>query len=321
MRRPLPIVLASVLVVAGCSDLGAPFKPRPQSQLSATALDFGTVVVTRSTTRSLTITNAGTGTLTGTAELTCSEYSFESGGGAYALGAGQSKTIVVAFTPGSVGTFPCTLELGANAPPVSISGASALQAPGARCVVLQDSIPFGFLAVGQTTLETFEVINAGTAPLLVDVVSTCPDFEVLLGGGPAELAIGASKTVTVAFHPSSGGAVSCAVEVGPDCPIVKVSGFGTSVSFASDIKPMITGRCANCHEFANPSDPRIYDGLVVDYGGFGYIRPFDLENSWIYQKVKSPPGFGSRMPQGGPYFTDLEVDLVRRWILEGALEN
>ena len=320
MRRLHLIVLASVLV-AGCSDLGAPFKPRPQSQVSATSLDFGTVVVSRSTTRSVTITNAGTGTLTGTAELTCADYSFQSGGGDYALGAGQSKTIVVAFTPGSVGTFPCTLELGANAPPVSLSGAAALQAPGARGVVLQDSLSFGFLAVGQTTLQTFEVINAGTAPLLIDVVPTCSEFEILIGGGPAELGAGESKMVTVAFHPAVGGLVSCSVEIGPDCPIVKVAGFGTSVSYASDIEPMLTSRCANCHDFVGPGSPPSYDRLLFDYGGFGYIRPFDLQNSWVYQKVISPPGFGDRMPQGGPYFTDPEIDMVRRWILEGALEN
>lgn len=320
MRRTPVIVLVSLLAFAGCSDLGAPFQPRPQIQLSATSLDFGTVVVSRSTTRSVTITNAGTGTLTGTARLTCSDYSIQSGGGDYALGAGQSKTIVVAFAPGSVGTFPCTLELGENAPPVSLSGDAALQLPGARGVVLQDSISFGFLAVGQTALRTFEVINAGTAPLLIDVVPTCSDFEVLIGGGPAELGVGESKTVTVAFHPTAGGLVACSVEVGPDCPIVDVTGFGTSVSYASDIEPMLTSRCAACHDFVGPGSPPSYDRLLFDFGGFGYIRPFDLENSWIYQRVKSPP-VGDRMPQGGPYFTDQEVDNVRQWILEGALEN
>lgn len=321
--RRFIFALTSMVLLAGCSDLGAPFKPQPRSQLSVTSLDFGTVVVSRSSTRAVTITNVGTGTLTGNAGLSCSEYTIQSGGGGYALGAGESQTVVVAFAPGSAGTFPCTLELGTNVSSVPLAGTAALQAPGARCVVLQDSISFGSLRVGQTRLATFEVISAGTAPLLVDIVPSCSEFQVLIGGGPAELPIGVSTTVTVAFSPTAGGATSCTVEVGPDCPVVKVVGFGTSVSFATDIKPMLTSRCASCHDFANPGDPRMYDRLVTDYTGsvLGYIKPLDLANSWIYQKIISPPGFGERMPQGGPYFTAPEIDKVHRWILEGALEN
>lgn len=323
LLRRLIFALTSMVVVAGCSDLGAPFKPQPRSELSVASLDFGTVVVSRSTTRTVTITNVGTGTLTGNAALSCSEYTIQSGGGAYALGAGESQTVVVAFAPASVGNFPCTLDLGANVPSVPLSGNAALQAPGARCVVIQDSISFGALPVGQTRLATFEVINAGTAPLLIDVVPSCTDFQVLVGGGPAELPIGGSKTVTVAFGPTAGGATSCTVEIGPDCPVVKVVGLGTSVSFASDIRPKLVSRCANCHFFADPGDPQMYDRLVTDYVGqtIGYIKPLDLANSWIYQKIISPPGFGDRMPQGGPYFTPAEIDQFRRWILEGALEN
>ncbi|HEU4724865.1 MAG TPA: choice-of-anchor D domain-containing protein [Candidatus Eisenbacteria bacterium] len=321
-HRLLILALTSILAVAGCSDLGDPFKPQPQSRLSATALDFGTVVVSRSSTRTITITNDGTGTLTGDAQLACAEYALQSGGGAFALGAGQSKSIVVAFTPGAVGSYFCTLALGPNAPAVSLSGSAALQAPGARCIVLDDSLAFGSVAVGQTSLRTFEVINAGTAPLLVDVVPSCADYEIVSGGGPGELPTGGSRTVTVAFHPGAGGPAECTVEVGPDCPIVKVVGFGTSVSYAADIRPILVNRCASCHDFANPSDPQMYEHLFFDFGGFGYIKAFDPGNSWIYQKIKSPPGFGGdRMPQGGPYLTDTQIDNFRRWILEGALEN
>lgn len=98
--------LMAILCLSSCADLGDPLKPQPQSSLTATTLDFGTVALSRSTTRSVTISNSGTGTLVGSAELSCAEYTFQSGGGAFALRAGEFRTIEVAFTPGGVGTFP-----------------------------------------------------------------------------------------------------------------------------------------------------------------------------------------------------------------------
>jgi hypothetical protein len=40
------------LSLASCSDLGPLVKPKPQAQLSALSLDFGTIAINKSTTRS-----------------------------------------------------------------------------------------------------------------------------------------------------------------------------------------------------------------------------------------------------------------------------
>src|SRR5690349_12486580 len=175
----------SALAAAGCSDLGTPFKPVPHADLSATTVSFGTLAVSQSTTRSIVVSNSGTGRLYGTATLSCSAYTIDSGGGGFELLPGQARTIVVRFTPDGVGTFPCSLDLGPNCPAVSLDGSGALQNPGARCIVLPDTIAFGSVAVGHSKVVSFEVLSAGTAPLLVNVQSGCADYQILSGGGEA----------------------------------------------------------------------------------------------------------------------------------------
>ncbi len=320
-RLRLSILLAVPLVFTGCSDLGEVVKPMPQSQISANALDFGTVAVSQSVTRSISITNSGTGTLTGTASLSCAGYSLVSGGGAFALGGGQSRAIVVAFAPASVGVYPCTLDLGPNASAVAISGEAALQQPGANPLVLQTSFAFGPLRTGQTALATTEVINTGTAPLLVNVVSGCGAFQVIRGGGSAQIAPGGSVAVSIAFSPTASGPISCVVEVGPQCPTINVSGTGITASFDDDIRPFFAGRCGNCHFYL--ADANIY--TYITSPNFFFIEPlvkeFDPDGSILYRKLTPTPPFGSRMPQGGPFLTATELDLIRRWIAEGALDN
>ena len=317
-----PLVLALILA-GGCSDLGAPLKPHPQAAVSVTAIDFGTVALSQSRARSVTLSNTGTGTLTGTVAVSCAAYSIESGGGPYSLAAGESRTIDVRFAPDAIGDFPCELTLGDAAPPIALLGSAALQNPGARAIVLPDTIPFGAVRLGQTENRAFELLNAGTAPLLVNVSSASNDFEVVVGGGSREIPAGTSITVVVAFHPSSGGPLSAALELGPACPQVGVSGLGISVSFATDLQPIFTARCGNCHEFGQPQFYDTYMTLVTWYESSpqGRIKAFDLDNSYLYQKIIGNPAWGARMPQGGPYLSNADIAKVREWILEGALKN
>src|SRR5262249_35615713 len=108
----------------------------------------------------------------------------------------------------------------------------------------------------------------GTAPLLLDVVATCPDFVVTSGGGPSTLPPGGSLSVSIQFVPQGGGPVACAIANGPGCPQMSVNGFATSVSFASDIKPiLVSSGCRGCHfEFTSQAS-QIVNVPANGYGG------------------------------------------------------
>jgi hypothetical protein len=87
-----------------------------------------------------------------------------------------------------------------------------------------------------------------------------------------------------------------------------------------------------CHRTPMPAsmldldDDAAYDSIVnvpaPQAPAVNYVTPGDPDNSYLYLKLTgeqlSVGGSGTRMPQGG-MLTDDQIDLVRYWILGGAL--
>ncbi len=61
---------------------------------------------------SFIITNVGGDTLSGSVSEACDHYSIVSGGGAYALAAGETVTVNVRYQPTSLGSHNCSIETG-----------------------------------------------------------------------------------------------------------------------------------------------------------------------------------------------------------------
>jgi hypothetical protein len=53
------------------------------------------------------------------------------------------------------------------------------------------------------------------------------------------------------------------------------------------------------------------------------VVPGDPDSSYLVQKLEGAPGIvGQRMPRtGGPYLTEGQMLIIRRWIAEGAANN
>lgn len=308
------------LLAAGCSDLGEPIRLVPRAEVSATALDFGTVLVNGSATRSLVIANSGTGAFDGFASVACGAYTIESGGGAFTVPPSTQHTVVVKYQPTAAGASPCVLELGGDLPDITLIGSAALQLPGAQCVLSKPAIDFGGLEVGTSALGVFTIRNPGTEATQLNVVSTCGVFSVLSGGGARALAPGDSLVVTLSFAPAAGGIVTCAIATGPGCPDLPVSGLGFTISFATDLRPIMNQRgCFSCHGWTQAA--QITNQPSQFYPGNKIVVPFDLDNSVLWNKITGTGRFGQRMPQGGPPLPAAEIGKFRDWILEGAREN
>ena len=327
MSRSLRFFIGTALLavgVTGCSDVGKPLFPVPEAVLSTHSLDFGTVAVSDSALRSVTLRNEGRAALEGAPVLPCSEY-FLVSGGPFRIPPGGSVTIVLGFRPGAVGSFPCELDLGPDCPKITLAGAGALQAPGALCVLVPDSLDFGTLAKGEAATQSFQVFSVGTAPLLVNPVAGCGDFLIVTGGGPATIAPGHSITVTVEFTPQAGLTRSCAVSVGPGCPDAALTGFATTVSFASDVQPIFRSwGCDGCHGFGDPATG--YDRLTSPDWGSAYppgvdVIPYDLDQSVLYNKINNTGRYGGRMPPSGLMMSLPDRETIKNWILEGARKN
>ena len=94
------------------------------------------------------------------------------------------------------------------------------------------------------------------------------------------------------------------------------------VSFEANVKPLIIQYgCPSCHGGTSgltvTSVPLLLQG--GDHGPA--IIPGNADSSILIQKLSSHPPFGDRMPYGGPYLVEAEVQIFKDWINQGAKDN
>jgi len=322
-------MLAPALALTGCSDLGVKVRLRAQADVSSIALDFGTLAVNDAGTRMVTVRNTGNAELTGNASVACSGFQITLGGGPFTLAPGQALDVTVRFQPAAATGYSCVLDLGPGNPQVALSGAGALQPPGAAWTVTPTALDFGGITVGQSVFRTFKIRSTGTAPVTVNVVSPCPEYLPVTGGGPATIPPADSVVVNLLFNPLSGGPFPCTIAVGPGIAGVSVQGVATTVSFANDIQPIFSNTCIGCHPISGGLDlsPGASYSNLVNVTTFGYaparrIVPSDTVNSVLYVKItKSVSPYGQRMPQNGPQLPRSLINKIGAWIIEGAKNN
>ena len=202
------------------SGTGGPASsPTINISISPTSIDFGSGAVGQIFDQTLTITNqtSSTGTLNGTVGNPSGPFSLVSGGGAYSLPAGQSKSVVVRFSPTSTGPFSGTLPITHNAgnqnspANVPLIGTGITPIPGTINIsVTPPSVNFGNVALGQLSELTVTITNlTGSTGTLTGTVGTLSaPFSIVSGGGGFSLSPGQSKSVTVRFSPTATGASS-----------------------------------------------------------------------------------------------------------------
>ena len=49
------------------------------------------------------------------------------------------------------------------------------------------------------------------------------------------------------------------------------------------------------------------------------VNPGDPNNSYLIQKLEGTAAVGQRMPLGGPFLPQSDIDVIRQWISAGAL--
>lgn len=208
--RSVAAVLAAFLV-ATAAHAG------PAGTVSVANLDFGSVTVGETADLSVTIRSTGDAVLTGAALESCSEFSIVSGGGAFSLDPGVSRTVVVRFSPTGNGAFGCTLTTSScQCSNVQLSGEGVGEVdPPAVCDVSPSSLDFGTMVQDSTATQTFRIKNTGGSTLTGTVSEPCANYAIVSGGGAYSLAGGDSVNVTVRFTaPGSDGSYPCTVETG-----------------------------------------------------------------------------------------------------------
>lgn len=97
------------------------------------------------------------------------------------------------------------------------------------------------------------------------------------------------------------------------------------IDYSEEIQPIFTNNCVACHGGLNGVTLRSYTDVMNSVGtqyGTNVVSPGEPDESPIIDKISSAnPQYGVRMPQGGPYLSDDEIDAIVQWIQEGAEES
>ena len=94
------------------------------------------------------------------------------------------------------------------------------------------------------------------------------------------------------------------------------------VIFASNIAPILDDRCVSCHQSGRAkgglrlnSAKGIFSGDRDDW----VIDPGNAEGSILVSRITLPAGHEDVMPPKGALLTDSQIDLIKKWINEGAV--
>lgn len=104
-----------------------------------------------------------------------------------------------------------------------------------------------------------------------------------------------------------------------EAPATEPAVQGGTVSFASDILPIMQSRCVNCHGGNRTEEGLIltsHDGLMAGSDEGAVVIPGDATNSLLVELVAA-----QKMPKRGPKLTPPQVRIITDWVNQGALNN
>ena len=247
VARNLALFVISILIVlgTGCGSTGviSGGQPATGSQLTAspTSLDFGSMTVGSTASKSLTVTATGSGAVTiSQFNTTTSDFSVSGPSLPLTIGAGQSTTLTVSANPQSAGALSGTVAIVSNAAssPTSVGLTATAAAPSSPVLSLNPtSVGFGSVASGSSSSKSVVITNTGNASLTISQATVTGAGYAASGLSlPLTLAAGASTSFVVSFSPSTSGAANgnvALVSTAPNSPMnLPLTGTGAAAPVA-----------------------------------------------------------------------------------------
>jgi mono/diheme cytochrome c family protein len=102
----------------------------------------------------------------------------------------------------------------------------------------------------------------------------------------------------------------------------------TPISYSQQVAPIFQGSCAGsgCHvnNSRNGVELTTYSTTMASVGtnyGSKIVIAGNASLSPLVDKIEANPAIGDRMPDGRAALSQAKIDLIRKWINEGALNN
>ena len=140
--------------------------------------------------------------------------------------------------------------------------------------------------------------------------SLCP------GTDATDVRTAASERTAEASDEPASAEASPAVSAGPAASTV------AAVSFEAQVKPILDTHCWDCHGPTGRAKAGIRLASTADFSrdihGSPMIDPGSPEGSELFKVVNLPRDDDLAMPPSGPGLSEQEIEVLRRWILEGG---
>jgi len=222
-----------------CEILPAPVGA--ELQPSASTLNFGLVPDGSKDSLTLTLTSAGTSSVTLTAgSITGAGFSIPMEVFPVTLAPGQTLAIPVTFAPVINGAVVGKLTIDSNSTTgtstvVTLDG-SGVTPPDPKLALSATTLPFGSVADGTSKSLTLTLSSTGITSVTVSSASiTGTGFSIQTTGLPATLSPGQKLTLSVNFAPATAGAVTGTLTLNSNSTtgsssVVTLSGTGTAAA-------------------------------------------------------------------------------------------
>jgi hypothetical protein len=182
----------------------------PTLTVSATNVDFGTVVVGKVVTQTLTLKSTGNGPVTISAlSVAGSLFSMSGIATPLTLNPGRTAALTLSFTSAKGGPFTGVVTITSNSSsgPLSVNITAASSA-GATLSANATSIPFGQVYVGQSSTQSVTLTASGGSVVISSASVSGNGFSASGLTFPLTLASGQSATLDVAFAPTASGSAT-----------------------------------------------------------------------------------------------------------------
>lgn len=106
--------------------------------------------------------------------------------------------------------------------------------------------------------------------------------------------------------------------VATEAPATEASVTG-QISFASNVMPIFEAKCIKCHGVESKKeglDMRTYDVTLAGSFNGPVLTPGNADNSLLVQLIER-----GKMPNRGQKLTPEEIQIIRDWVNQGALNN
>lgn len=107
--------------------------------------------------------------------------------------------------------------------------------------------------------------------------------------------------------------------VAPTATSIEAPAVPSEVSFSADVLPVLKASCIRCHGTSRQSGDLVlnsYETLMAGAGGVSIVVPNEADASELVRVIVT-----GEMPKNDTPLSEVEIQIIRQWINQGALDN